>query len=152
MSIFKQPPTPNERPPVRLDTPAPVADAGTSVIAPAMKVVGDIETNGILKVDGTVQGSIRGARQVMLGRSGVIQGDVHAEEAILGGRVVGTVTATERVEIQANSVIEGDIHTRSIVVFEGGLLNGNVRMDAGSAKASGSSPAVTPIRGSGTTG
>ena len=148
MSIFKQPPTNAgpERPPIRLDTPpATTAEGGgTSVIAPGMKIVGDVETSGILKIEGTVQGSIRGARQVMLGRSGVIQGDVQAEEVILGGRVIGTVTATERVEIQSNSVIEGDVHTRSIVVFEGGLLNGNVRMDMAGAK--GASTPVTPLR------
>jgi len=147
MSIFKQPPMPNERPPMRLD-PAPVAsshDAQASIIDAAMKIVGDIETSGVLKVDGTVQGSIRGARQVILGRTGVIQGDVQAEEAILGGRVSGTVTASERVEIQANSVIEGDIHTRTIVVFEGGLLNGNVRMDA-AGKGAAPSAAVTPLK------
>jgi cytoskeletal protein CcmA (bactofilin family) len=146
MSIFKQPSTP-ERPPVRLDTPQPVTEGGgTSVIAPGMKVVGDVETTGILKIEGTVQGSIRGARQVMLGRTGVIQGDVQAEEVILGGRVIGTVTATERVEIQNNSVIEGDVHTRSIVVFEGGVLNGNVRMETGTAKVNLGSTPVTPLR------
>jgi len=152
MSIFKQPPnSPDrpdrpERPPVRLDTPPAAGEGGgTSVIAPGMKVVGDVETSGILKIEGTVQGSIRGARQVVLGRSGVIQGDVQAEEVILGGRVVGTVTATERVEIQSNSVIEGDVHTRSIVVFEGGLLNGNVRMDLAGAKGT-TSTQVTPLR------
>jgi cytoskeletal protein CcmA (bactofilin family) len=147
MSIFKQPPNAPERPPIRLDTPPSTnaEGAGTSVIAPGMKVVGDLETSGILKIDGTVQGSIRGARQVMLGRSGVIQGDVQAEEVVLGGRVIGTVTATERVEIQSNSVIEGDVHTRSIVVFEGGLLNGNVRMDMAGGKGAVSTP-VTPLR------
>ena len=155
MSIFKQP-TPNspagldkpdrpERPPVRLDSPPASADAGgTSVIASGLKIVGDVETSGTLKIEGTVQGSIRGARQVIVGRSGVIQGDIQAEEIVLGGRVVGTVTASERVEIQANSVIEGDVHTRSIVVFEGGLLNGNVRMDMAGAK--GASTPVTPLR------
>lgn len=153
MSIFKQPPTPNERPPVRLDSPLPAptsapgsgSDAQASVIAAAMKIVGDIETSGVLKVEGTVQGSIRGARQVIIGRTGVIQGDVHAEEAILGGRVSGTVTASERVEIQANSVIEGDIHTRSIVVFEGGVLNGNVRMDA-AGKGAATAGTITPLK------
>jgi cytoskeletal protein CcmA (bactofilin family) len=153
MSIFKQPPTPNERPPVRLETPVtPSTESSSSVIGPAMKIVGDVETTGILKVDGTVQGSIRGARQVILGKTGVIQGDVQAEEIVLGGRVVGTVTATERVEIQANSVIEGDIHTRTIVVLEGGLLNGNVRMDSGSARSAAAPAPVSSLKGSGTTG
>ena len=113
------------------------------MIAAGLKIVGDVETSGTLKIEGTVQGSRIGARQVIVGRSGVIQVDIKAEEIILGGRVVGTVTASERVEIQANSVIEGDIHTRSIVVFEGGLLNGNVRMDGGKGA---SSTQVTPLR------
>ena len=155
MSIFKQP-TPNspgpdrpERPPVRLDSPPTTAaeGGGTSVIASGLKIVGDVETSGTLKIEGTVQGSIRGARQVVVGRSGVIQGDIQAEEIVIGGRVKGTVTASERVEIQANSVIEGDVHTRSIVVFEGGLLNGNVRMDMAGAK--GASTPVTPLRNAG---
>ena len=114
------------------------------MIAAGLKIVGDVETSGALKIEGTVQGSIRGARQVILGRTGVIQGDIQAEEVILGGRIVGTVTANERFEIQANSLIEGDVHTRSIVVFEGGLLNGNVRMDMAGAK--GASTQVTPLR------
>ena len=153
MSIFKQPTNSpeqrTERPPVRLDAPpstsaAPDGAGGTSVIAAGLKIVGDVETAGTLKIEGTVQGSIRGARQVTVGRTGVIQGDIQAEEIVIGGRVVGTVNASDRVEIQANSVIEGDIHTRSIVVFEGGLLNGNVRMDMAGAK--GSSTPVTPLR------
>lgn len=130
MSLFNKPP--NERPFVRPEPPPP--DATPSVIGVGMKIIGDVETGGVLKVEGTIEGSIRGARQVLLGRTGLIQGDVHVDEAVLGGRVVGTVNATERVEIQSTSRIEGDIHTRSIVVLEGGTINGSVRMDEQAAR------------------
>jgi cytoskeletal protein CcmA (bactofilin family) len=108
-----------------------------------MKIIGDIESNGVIKVEGTVEGAIRGARQVLLARTGVIDGDILADEAILGGKVKGTVTATERVEIQNTCRIEGNIHTKSIVVVEGGMINGSVRMED-AVRPSGSSPAVTP--------
>jgi cytoskeletal protein CcmA (bactofilin family) len=124
MSIFNKPVP--ERPPTRLD-PAP-AEAGPSVIASGMKVTGDVETNGVVKVEGTVEGSIRGARQLLLGRTGAVHGDIQAQEVVIAGRIVGTVTATERVEVQSTSNIEGDIHTRTIVVLEGGVINGSVRM------------------------
>ena len=94
-----------------------------------MRIIGDVETTGVVKIEGTIEGSVRGARQLLLGRSGVIQGDVSAQEAILGGRVVGTVVAAERVEVQSTSRIEGDIQTKSIVVIEGGILNGHVKME-----------------------
>src|SRR5690606_23702618 len=99
-----------------------------SVIGNGMRIVGDIESTGVIKVEGIVEGSIRGARQLLLGKSGAIHGDVYAVDAVLGGTVVGTVVASERVEIQGTSAIEGDIHTKSIVVFEGGTINGTVRM------------------------
>ncbi|HSA55242.1 MAG TPA: polymer-forming cytoskeletal protein [Gemmatimonadaceae bacterium] len=145
MSLFNKPP--NERPFVRPEPPPP--DATPSVIGVGMKIIGDVETGGVLKVEGTIEGSIRGARQVLLGRTGLIQGDVNVDEAVLGGRVVGTVNASERVEIQSTSRIEGDIHTRSIVVLEGGVINGSVRMDehpvrshaASTAASSSASPA-----------
>lgn len=133
MSLFLK--TPNERPMPRPESSLSPVDASPSVIGAGMKVIGDIEASGAVRIDGTVEGSIRGARQIMLGRTGVIQGDLHADEAILGGRVVGTVTAADRVEIQNTSRIDGDIHTKSIVVSEGGIINGTVRMEEPGARA-----------------
>jgi cytoskeletal protein CcmA (bactofilin family) len=57
-----------------------------------------------------------------------VHGDIQAQEVVIAGRIVGTVTATGRVEVQSTSNIEGDIHTRTIVVLEGGVINGSVRM------------------------
>lgn len=129
MAIFTKPP--NEMP-SRPETQH--ADATASVIGSGMRIIGDVETSGVVKIDGTIEGSVRGARQVVLGRSGVIQGDVSAQEAVLGGRVIGSVSATDRVEVQSTSRIEGDIQTKSIVVVEGGILNGHVRMEDGVAR------------------
>lgn len=157
MSLFNKPPNerpndrgndrPNDRPAdrnfVRLEAPPP--DAGPSVVGIGMKVIGDIEAGGVVRVEGTVEGSIRGARQILLDRTGVIQGDIYADEIVLGGRIVGTVNAAERVEVQSSSRIEGDIHTRSIVVLEGGIINGSVRMEEqGSRSTASSKPVAEP--------
>ena len=127
MAIFNK--TTTERPTTRLDSGN--VESSMSVIGPGMRVIGDVESNGVIKVDGTVDGSVRGAQQLLLGKSGVIHGDIYATEAVLGGSVVGTVVVAERVEIQGTSSVQGDIHTKSIVVFEGGTINGTVRMGEG---------------------
>ena len=102
-----------------------------SLIGAGMKVIGDIETSGVVKVEGTVEGNIRNARQVLLGRQGEITGDIHARDVVLGGRVAGTIYATERVEVQGTASVNGDIQTKSIVVLEGARVNGAVKMDVG---------------------
>jgi cytoskeletal protein CcmA (bactofilin family) len=115
-------------------TDAPPSEAGLSVIAAGMKIVGDIESTGVVKIEGIVEGAIRGARQLLLGRQGTVHGDIRAHEVVIGGTVVGTIIADERVEIQGTSSVQGDIHTKSIVVLEGGVINGNVRMGDNAAR------------------
>jgi len=133
MSIFSK--APGDRPTTRLDGGPTAQEGALSVIGSGMRIVGDVESTGVIKVEGTIEGTVRTAGQVLLGRSGVIHGDINAGDAVLGGRVVGTVLARDRVEIQGTAAVEGDIHTRSIVVFEGGTINGAVHMGEGSASA-----------------
>jgi cytoskeletal protein CcmA (bactofilin family) len=104
-------------------------EAALSLIGVGMKIIGDVESSGVVKIEGTVEGCIRGARQVLLGRQGEITGDVHARDVVVGGRVRGNVFASERVEVQGTSSVHGDIHTKSIVVLEGARINGSVKMD-----------------------
>ena len=105
------------------------AEGALSIIATGMKVTGDIDSTGVVKVEGRVEGSIRSARQVLVGRQGVVQGDIETREAIIGGTVEGTIAAGERVEIQATAVVSGDVITRTIVIAEGGKINGSVKME-----------------------
>jgi cytoskeletal protein CcmA (bactofilin family) len=127
MSIFAK--QSGERPMPRVVEPPTNTYEGTvSVIGAGLKITGDVESSGVIKVEGTVEGNIRGARQLLLGKGGTIRGDLHATEIVLAGTVVGTVSASDRVEIQGSSAVHGDIYTKSIVVLEGAVINGTVRM------------------------
>lgn len=99
-----------------------------SVIASGTQINGELSSDGIVKVEGVVVGSVRADRQVLVAKGGRIEGDVYTREAVIGGDIQGAILADERVEVQATSVIQGDITTQRIVVHEGGEVNGHVRM------------------------
>lgn len=99
-----------------------------SIIAAGTRIEGDIETDGVIRIEGRVEGSIRAARQVLIGRQGEVVGDIATREAVIGGRVQGTIHASERLEVQSTSTITGDIETCAIAVVEGGKINGTVRI------------------------
>ena len=99
-----------------------------SIISAGTTVTGDIDCDGVLKVEGRIDGSVRRARQVMLAKEGAIQGDVVSHEVVVGGVIDGSVTASGRVELQGTAVVNGDITTKSIVVMEGARINGGVKM------------------------
>jgi cytoskeletal protein CcmA (bactofilin family) len=106
----------------------PVRDGVLSIIAPDLKVVGELTTDGVVKVDGLVEGDIRAKKQVLVSKDGTVRGDVRSAEVILGGRIEGSVHATGRVEVQSSATVVGDIMTKRILVHEGGEVNGNLKM------------------------
>jgi len=106
---------------------------GLSIIGAGMHVVGDISADGVVKIEGSVNGTVRAAKQVLVARGGEVEGDVVSRGAIIGGEVRGAIYAEERVELQATSVVHGDVHTKKLLIQEGGEINGVLRMgeDAG---------------------
>ncbi len=97
-----------------------------SIIGPGMKIIGDCDTEGTLRIEGTIQGTVRAGKAVVIGKDGVVTGDVSTQDAIIGGRVVGSVIADSRLELQATCIIEGEIRARRIKLDEGGRVNGTV--------------------------
>jgi cytoskeletal protein CcmA (bactofilin family) len=97
-----------------------------SIIGPGMKVTGDCETDGTLRIEGSIKGTIRAGKAVVIGKDGVVDGDIVTQDAIIGGRVTGAVVAESRLELQATCVIEGEIRARRIKLEEGGRVNGTV--------------------------
>jgi cytoskeletal protein CcmA (bactofilin family) len=106
-----------------------------SIIAAGVKISGDIESDGIVKVEGLVVGNVRADKQVLVAKGGMIEGDIETAEAIVGGEVRGQVQARQRVEVQAGGSVQGDITTPRIVVQEGGEVNGHLRMSTPAAEA-----------------
>lgn len=128
--MFGKDGAPPLRPESRTVASASSSQEGTalSVIATGMRIVGDVESSGVIKVDGRIDGSVTQARQVLLGRGANIKGNIVAEEVVIGGTVEGGIRASERLELQASALVNGDIETKSIVVLEGARINGAVRM------------------------
>src|SRR5688572_6125473 len=103
-------------------------EAVISIIGPGMKVIGDCITEGTVRVEGAVEGSVRAGKAVVIGKQGSVTGDVQTQDAVVSGRVSGTLVAESRLELQATCQIDGDVRTRRMQLEEGALLNGTVHM------------------------
>lgn len=113
-----------------------------SVIGPGMEIVGDIKCDGTVRVEGRVQGAIRASKSVVVGKDGVVEGDIETQDVIVAGTVAGTVSGASRVELQESCRVEGDIRSRRIKLDEGGRVEGRLHMgsEALSARPAGKLP------------
>ena len=112
-------------------TPRRRADSQTvSIIAPDLVINGDLQTEGVIRVEGRISGNVTAGFQILLSQGGVIEGDLATREAVLAGIVHGSVVAAERVEVQASAQVHGDIVTPRLLIQEGGHINGAIRMES----------------------
>jgi len=112
-------------------------DTVISIIGPGMKVVGDCETDGTIRIEGTVEGSVRAGKAVVVGKDGLVKGDVATQDAVISGRITGTLSADSRLEVQATARIEGEVKARRLQLEEGAVLNGTVNMGQTGTAATG---------------
>lgn len=110
-------------------TPRELGDV-VSIIGPGMKITGDCESDGTIRVEGAIEGSVKAAKSVVVGKDGIVVGDITTQDAIVAGRVNGSVTAESRVELQASCRIQGDIRSRRVKLEEGGQIDGSLHMGA----------------------
>jgi cytoskeletal protein CcmA (bactofilin family) len=105
-------------------------DNDISIIGPGMRISGDVVTEGTLRIEGQVEGTVHSSRMVVLGKSGEVIGNILAQEVVIGGRVTGTVVAENRLELQSTAVIDGEIRARAqhFQLDEGARFNGQICM------------------------
>jgi cytoskeletal protein CcmA (bactofilin family) len=108
-----------------------------SIIASDMAVIGDLETEGVVRIEGRVKGNVKVGAQILVAQGATIEGDLHTQEAVIAGTVTGAIHAADRVELQATAVVAGDIYTARIAIVEGAKVAGEVKMDVSRAPGAG---------------
>jgi cytoskeletal protein CcmA (bactofilin family) len=103
-------------------------EAAISIIGPGMTVVGDIMSDGTVRVEGLVEGSITAGKAIVIGRGGAVRGDVRTQDAVIAGTLDGTLLAESRVEVQASAVLNCTVKAMLVQLDEGAVLNGSVEM------------------------
>ena len=99
-----------------------------TMIGPETLVQGTISSKGAIRVDGKIEGGVADATTVVVGEHGEVQGDITANVAIVGGKIIGNIVAHSSIEILASSQIHGDIKTAALSIAEGATFEGNCTM------------------------
>jgi cytoskeletal protein CcmA (bactofilin family) len=87
---------------------------------------GDIHSGpNSIRIEGTVEGTIHSEGEVTIAPSGIVKGAVHAKHLIVTGRVEGIFKIAECLEIHGTGWVEGEVEVGSLVVDEGGTLQGS---------------------------
>ena len=93
------------------DLPTLPEPPSSTVISAGATVTGALRGEGIIQVEGTVEGEIELNGAVIVTPTGLVKGPVTADVIRLAGRIEGVVTAKERLLLQKTGSLEGDMST-----------------------------------------
>jgi cytoskeletal protein CcmA (bactofilin family) len=89
---------------------------------------GKIKFHGPVRIDSHFKGEITSNGNLILGEEGLIEGNIHCSYIAIRGELHGDIIADHRVDLHAPGKVFGNIHSPSIVIDEGVIFEGTIRM------------------------
>ncbi|WP_179375517.1 bactofilin family protein [Winogradskyella wichelsiae] len=99
-----------------------------NIIAQGTKIVGDIESQGPFRIDGTVEGNVKTSGKIVVGKSGYIKGTLQGENADFEGKFSGKLILSGTLSLKATANIEGEVHINKLAVEPGATFNATCSM------------------------
>jgi len=101
------------------------APAIHSLLGKDVMFKGEVHTSSrSFRVEGIVEGTIHSTGEVSIAAGGLVKGTIFAKHLVVTGRAEGIIKITDCLEIHGTGFVEGDVEVGSLVVDEGGMLQG----------------------------
>lgn len=110
------------------DIPSLPTPRTSTVIAEGVTMAGKLYGEGVIQVEGAVEGEIDLKGAVIVTTTGCVHGPISADVIHVAGSVEGNVVARDHLRLEKSGTLEGDAETVSLVVEDGGRLNGRTTM------------------------
>ncbi len=115
----------------------------TGFLERGVKLEGRLESTGTFRIDSSMKGTLVSEETLILGEHATVEGEIHGNYVIIGGRFDGIIRAKSKVEIQTKAIVTGEIHAPCVLIEPGAVFDGSCHM-LGPTQAS--KPVTIPIR------
>ncbi|MBI4947430.1 MAG: polymer-forming cytoskeletal protein [Bacteroidetes bacterium] len=103
-----------------------------NIIGAGTVIEGDIKSEGDIRVDGTLNGCLITKGKLVLGTTGMVEGEITCQNGDISGIITGKIKVAELLSLKATSKLSGDIITNKLSIEPGANFVGSCAM-AGTA-------------------
>lgn len=104
--------------------------ASINLIGNGTTIVGDIKSNGDVRIDGVLNGNISINGKLVVGSTGKIEGNIMCQNADISGDIKGKINVSELLILKASAKLVGDIITGKISIEPNATFTGSCNMGA----------------------
>lgn len=121
-------------PPIMNKPSEPVSPGKINSIMEGTSIVGEIQSDSNIRIDGRVKGTVTAKGRVIIGQSGIIEGEVACHSSDIEGTLVGKINCQDLLSLKATAKLQGDISTKKLAIEPGAVFTGNCSMAGGVVK------------------
>ena len=103
---------------------------GTTLISSGTTLKGDISSNSDLRIDGTIIGNISSSAKIVIGSSGIVEGDLTGNQADIVGKVSGNIRTKELLQLRGECIVTGNLYAGKLQIEPSATFNGQCHMGA----------------------
>jgi cytoskeletal protein CcmA (bactofilin family) len=103
-------------------------DKVQTIIGEGTEIRGTIQATGVIRIDGTLEGSIVHQGDLIIGPKGRVTADIRSKGLAVAGEVRGNVETDDKLELLPGARLYGDIRCGHLVVHEGAMFHGRSLM------------------------
>ena len=96
----------------------------SSILGPELEIHGDVKVSGSLLIYGKVFGNIQSSGAVRTANGSVVNGNISAKEAAIGGKVDGDLDIEKKVTLGDTSFLAGNLKAAILTIEEGAKFDG----------------------------
>lgn len=99
-----------------------------NTIGAGTTVKGDIISDGDFRIVGKLVGTIQSKGKVVIGKNGIVEGDILCKNADVSGFVKGSMKVEELLSLTSSSKMDGEVITSRIAIEAGAIFTGQCQM------------------------
>ena len=113
-----------------MSKPSTPESQSINLIGAGTIIEGDIKSNGDLRIDGTIKGSLNVKGKLVVGASGNIDGEIVCQNADISGTIKAKITVSDLLALKSSAKLTGDIVSGKLQIEPGATFSGSCSMGA----------------------
>lgn len=113
------------------DTSSSVSRSGSlNTLVKGTNVKGDIKAESDIRIDGRIEGTLNCTAKVIIGQTGVVEGEITCINAVIEGRFDGNLVVNETLSLKETAIINGDASYDKLIVQQGAVINAAIKRNS----------------------
>lgn len=100
-----------------------------NLIGAGTTIKGEVDSSGDIRIDGKLIGPVKSKGKIIVGDTGVVEGEIYCQNADIFGKVDAKIKVDELLSLKSTAKLTGEISSDKLSIEPGAVFTGTCTME-----------------------